>query len=326
MGMVGDDAKESAILVSHTTHLAIDMGINRDPDIYDPTRKIFDEDFKYRWRKTWCFVVAIDVMHASNLGRPLLLNKDYMDTKQIQQFHILDSSFYKNIPSSSVAFNIKKLQNSADMLIYDHSKNMAIGVCTWMNLKEKPRRSSVESIIVNLLESLKNKFPRFSETFKNSYKIPQKYNINDVYIDKPISNKNLIDEDFKMKVLSNTHIIIQLELKCILLSQLHIHFYLLFLNSDLKTEPNMCQYYLLQSEISACLLFYCCLGFYNLVYTNYDESNNDDDNFGMGVEARHLMLPQIEKYLYQLVPFIISMILRSRTKEFQSRLKLCNLF
>ncbi len=150
------------------------------------------ENFKYKWRKTWCFVASVDAMQASNLGRPLLLNKDYMDTKQIQEFHILDSSFYKNIASSSAAFNnkkkIKKLQNSAEMFsfLHDRSKNMGIGVCIWMNLKEKPLRSSVENIIVDILESLKNRVPKLSETFKTSSKTPQNidftFNENDIYI------------------------------------------------------------------------------------------------------------------------------------------------
>ncbi len=324
----GDDAEESAILVGQTTRLAFEMGINRDPDIYDPTGEIFDECFKFKWRKTWSFVVAIDAMQASNLGRPLLLNEDYIDTKQIHQFHIHDSSFNKNIPSSSIAFNIRKLQNIAGMLnyLYDQSKYMANGASIWMNVKEKPRRSSVESIIVNLLESLKSRYPRLSKTFKNSSRISPELdftsNINNKYINKPITNISLIDnDDFKMKVLSNAQTILRLKFECILFSQLHFHFYLLFLNSDLKIEPNMCQHYLLQAEISACLLFYCALGFYNLTYNNYNESND----FGMGVEARHLILPQIEKYVCRLVPFVISMILRSQTKEFQSQLRLCNL-
>ncbi len=120
------------------------------------------------------------------------------------------------------------------------------------------------------------------------------------------------NENFKMNVLSNTQMILQLELRCNLLSQLHIHFYLLFLNSDLKTEPKICQHYLSQAEISASLLFYCTLGFYNLTYTNYNAyQSNDEYSFGMGVEARHLILPQIEKYLYRLVPFLISLIEKS---------------
>ncbi len=136
------------------------MGTNRDPEIYDPTGKIFDEYFRYKWRKTWCTVVAVDALQASNLGRPLLLNRDNMDTKkQIQEFHIYDSSFYKDIPSSSSTFNIKKLH---------------------------PLSSSIESNIFNILESLKNKFPRLSDTFKFLCKIPSKNdfisNVNDTYI------------------------------------------------------------------------------------------------------------------------------------------------
>ncbi len=37
----GDDAEESAILFGQTVRLVIEMGINRDLEIYDPTGKIF---------------------------------------------------------------------------------------------------------------------------------------------------------------------------------------------------------------------------------------------------------------------------------------------
>ncbi len=321
----GVDGEESAIMFGRTTRLAIEMGINRDPDTYDPTGKIFDEYFKYKWRKAWCFVVSIDAFQASNLGRPLLLNKNYMDTKQIQKLHIPDLSFYKNIPTSS-SFNIKKLQNSADMLnyLFDQTTYMTDGVNIWMNLKEKPRRSSIENIITNILHTLKNRFPRLSDLFNKSSKTPRKteskieINVNDI-------NKLIENDDFNMKVLLNTQRIQQLQLGCILLAQLHVHYYLLFLNSDLKTEPNISQHYLLQTEIAACLLFYFSLGFYNLTCTNHHASDNDY-GFGMGTETRNIVIPQMVIRLYRLVPFIISIILRSQTKEFQSQLTLCNLF
>ncbi|SCV03710.1 LAMI_0H10330g1_1 [Lachancea mirantina] len=88
------DSETHQMLLSSVVQMAFSCGLHRDPDNFPQLTVNTDgklnkeahantERLKHTWRKTWYFIVSLDVQQSLSLGAPRLLRnlKDFSDTK-----------------------------------------------------------------------------------------------------------------------------------------------------------------------------------------------------------------------------------------------------
>lgn len=91
----GQDNETHQVLLSSIVQMAFSCGLHRDPDNFPQLNSVTSngklnkeamantERLKHTWRKTWYFIVSLDVQQSLSLGTPRLLRNlnDFSDTK-----------------------------------------------------------------------------------------------------------------------------------------------------------------------------------------------------------------------------------------------------
>lgn len=91
----GQDNETHQVLMSSIVQMAFSCGLHRDPDNFPQLNSAVNgsklnkeamlntERLKHTWRKTWFFIVSLDVQQSLSLGTPRLLRNlnDFSDTK-----------------------------------------------------------------------------------------------------------------------------------------------------------------------------------------------------------------------------------------------------
>lgn len=214
----GVDVEDSTILLGCISQMAITLGCHRDPDMFP---QIKNERFKFIWRSLWHMILVGDAFQSTNLGRPLVVNSIFYDTKPPCLFPGVE-----NNPVYVSEVEYFKLHYEITLLIREGAELL-------MNLKVLPRRSK--------LENHARKMVQF--TIDNSLKFE------DLLVYTPPDQKTLRSRRIRF-----------MQMKLFLLNQIYFTYYILYLNCG-PDELELSHSYLRHATSAALIIFSGSIGF-----------------------------------------------------------------